>query len=431
MRAINKKTRKNTKSLITKLFMHHDVKVRLFNILALGGMFTCVVVFIYNIVYTDMRSVSIITCLFILSAALLTYAQKTGNYKPCYIITVICIFLIGFPMLFFANGGYHGGMPATFVFAVVFTVLMLDRKYGILVALFELAFYISLCIIAYVYPQTVTYFSTEFSIMVDVAMAFTISSIVCAGCLYLHLQEYDVQQQKLVVQNEHLKMYNDAKSTFLTTVAHEIRNPLTAISANARDTKERLEDDEQEGLNTNLETIENIVMRIDRILTDLMDTVSIEQGKFTVCKAPVKLEAVLREAADNFTKDIQRTNNTIEIRTPPLEPIMADHERLLQVMNNLLSNAIKHTRNGTIVLSLNQEDGYQTVNVIDTGGGMEKTVRDKVFKGYVSMSKEYWRHGIGLYVCHQIISAHNGEIFVGDTGGKGTKITFNLPFETE
>ena len=67
------------------------------------------------------------------------------------------------------------------------------------------------------------------------------------------------------------------------------------------------------------------------------------------------------------------------------------------------------------------------VSVEDTGEGMSEKIKKNAFKGYVSTSKYYWRHGIGLYICHQIVEAHGGKIWIQSKIGKGTKITFSLP----
>ena len=98
--------------------------------------------------------------------------------------------------------------------------------------------------------------------------------------LYFHLKEYNEQQRLLAEQNLRLRQYDNAKSTFLTTVAHEIKNPLNSISLHARDTSELLAETPLDFslMQENLSTIEQSVMRIDRIVLDLMDTVSIEQG---------------------------------------------------------------------------------------------------------------------------------------------------------
>ena len=106
---------------------------------------------------------------------------------------------------------------------------------------------------------------------------------------------------------------------------------------------------------------------------------------------------------------------------------MADYTRIFQVLINLLSNSSRHTKNGTITVSLKKIGKEQLVSVTDTGEGMSADIRKNAFKGYVSTNKDYWRHGMGLYVCHQIIEAHQGNIWIDSKQGKGTRISFTLP----
>ena len=70
-------------------------------------------------------------------------------------------FLIVFPVMFFTSGGYHGGMPAFFVFAIIFTVLMLEKRRALIVSLLEIILYMGLCLAAYHFPHIVSPFATE------------------------------------------------------------------------------------------------------------------------------------------------------------------------------------------------------------------------------------------------------------------------------
>ena len=167
-------------------------------------------------------------------------------------------FLIVFPVMFFTSGGYHGGMPAFFVFAIIFTVLMLEKRRALIVSLLEIVLYIGLCLVAYHFPHFVTPFATEADRLADILLAFVSVSTVCGIVLYFHLKEYNQQQLLLEEQNRRLRSLDNAKSTFLTTVAHEIKNPLSSISLHARDTSELLEEEPLDFslMQENLRTIE-------------------------------------------------------------------------------------------------------------------------------------------------------------------------------
>ena len=249
------------------------------------------------------------------SGGLFLYSYYSEKYQRCYLITIVMIFLIVFPVMFFTSGGYHGGMPAFFVFAIIFTVLMLEKRRALIVSLLEIVLYIGLCLVAYHFPDTVTPFATE----------------------------------------------------------------------------------------------------ADRLALSLV---------------PSDLGALLHSVEKDFSSHPSSGNNQLVLTIQSdLPEISADPERLIQVITNLISNADRHTQNGTITISLTGEPGWQTICVSDTGTGMSEEMRKNALKGYVSADKDYWRHGIGLYVCHQIITAHGGKIWLKSQEGEGTQVFFSLPEE--
>ena len=410
-----------------------DFRVRLFNVLAASGAGISVITLVLNMITGMWTSVMVSVLLAVLSLGLLIFTYKTGKYKVGYIVTIVTIFMIFFPILFFISGGYKGGMPSMFIFAVLFTVLMLEGRSALFVSATEILEYTAVSVFVYFNPQSVTSFESEVQMLTDILVTTTAVSLSCGIVLFLHLREYESQRRQLAEQNELLKRHDEAKSVFLTTVAHEIKNPLNAINLHARDTYELLDEEipDKKIMKENQKTIEKMVVRIDRIVVELMDTVAIEQGRLTLDLAPVRMNELVREAAQiYFGKKDTKGNKLILNLSDSLPPISADYARIMQVITNLLSNSIKHTQNGIITITLSRKDNNQLVCVSDNGEGMSEEIKKKAFVGYVSVSKEYWRHGIGLYVCHKIIEAHGGEIQIESELGKGTSVSFYLP-ETE
>ena len=292
-----------------------DFRVRLFNILALGGTVISLIMAFLSLGTGSWRNVLINFALVAISGGLFLYSYYSGKYQRCYLITIVVIFLLVFPVMFFTSGGYRGGMPAFFVFAIIFTVLMLEKRRALIVSLLEILLYMGLCLVAYHFPDTVTPFATE----------------------------------------------------------------------------------------------------ADRLALSLV---------------PSDLGALLHSVEKDFSSHPSSGNNQLVLTIQPdLPEISADPERLIQVITNLISNADRHTQNGTITISLTGEPGWQTICVSDTGTGMSEEMRKNALKGYVSADKDYWRHGIGLYVCHQIITAHGGKIWLKSKEGEGTQVFFSLPEE--
>ena len=266
--------------------------------------------------------------------------------------------------------------------------------------------------------------------LADILITTTAVAVSCGVVLYLHLREYEAQRVKLAEQNDRLKRNDEVKSVFLTTVAHEIKNPLNAINLHARDTFELLDEPNPEIqiMKENQKTIEKMVVRIDRIVVELMDTVAIEQGRLSLDLAPVRLSQLLREAAEKYFGKADTADNKLVLELDDTLPLIsADYARIMQVVTNLLSNSLRHTKNGVIVISLKKQNSEQIVSVSDNGTGMSDEIKARAFDGYVSVSDEYWRHGIGLYVSRRIVEAHGGKIWIESEPGRGTAVSFTLP----
>lgn len=410
-----------------------DFRVKLFNVMALGGAWMSFSTSIQSVLTQRWSTLVVSVIMMFISIALLIFAIKTGRYQICYNITIIVIFFIFFPILFFQSGGYRSGVPAVFIFAVLFTVLMLEGKKAIFISALELIDYAALCMIAYNHPEMVIQYANEKDIVIDIIFSFTAIGLICGIVLFSHIKEYSHQRDLLQEQNKKLQYYDEVKSTFLTTVAHEIKNPLNIIGLYAQDTYELLDENpiDFEQIRENQKIIEDTVMRLDRIVLDLMDTVSIEQGRLKLSIAPMDMVELIEEAVkfwkEKDKKEILAGNEIIIDIKMKSAPIMADYTRIFQVLINLLSNSSRHTKNGTITVSLKKIGKEQLISVTDTGEGMSADIRKNAFKGYVSTNKDYWRHGMGLYVCHQIIEAHQGNIWIDSKQGKGTRISFTLP----
>jgi len=142
--------RKKIKEMRMRFFDRElDFRVRLFNVLAIAGTAISLAATVVNLITSMWVSAAVSGLLAVLSFALTYFTYKTGKYQTGYIITIIAIFMVFFPMLFFTSGGYKGGTPALFIFAVLFTTLMLEGKWAILVSFAEIAEYVIIAVIAY------------------------------------------------------------------------------------------------------------------------------------------------------------------------------------------------------------------------------------------------------------------------------------------
>ena len=146
-----------------------DLRVRLFNILAIGGtIISSLMALLRTINGSDALTVVINLVTAVLSFTLLTVSRRTGRYQFCYMVTIVVIFMCFFPILFIKGGGYHGGFPHFFVFAVLFTIFMLEGKKAIVFSAIELALYAAVCIYAYFHIDTIGSYETDLELLLKV-----------------------------------------------------------------------------------------------------------------------------------------------------------------------------------------------------------------------------------------------------------------------
>ena len=374
-----------------------------------------------------------------LSVVLLRVVAKTNYYRLCSWIVVVLAFLIAFPILFLLHGGYRGGMTLFFPVAIVYTAFMLDRPDRPLALLLEFLVYAAIIIFSYFMPNLVYSLPYEFEYAIDVAVYFVYSSVLLASIALLRNRMINIKQKQilelnreLTARNETLAQYDIMKSDFLATVAHEINTPLAVISASSTDSLDLLRETplNMDEIVENQNLIERRVKLIDNILLDLMDTVAMENGRVSLDREPTDLSLLVRSICDaQFSKMDINDNTIIYDLQPDMPTVWADRHRIEQVMINLLSNAIRHTIGGVITIRTTRDDGNQTVSVSDTGEGMDAETLQAAFRSYVSTKPDYWRHGIGLYICRRIITAHGGTIGVDTEKGRGTTISFTLTEE--
>ncbi|MDR0948596.1 MAG: HAMP domain-containing histidine kinase [Lachnospiraceae bacterium] len=401
-----------------------DLRVRLFHILAMGGFTTGVLVVIISIP-NGVHPINILANLLsaVLSIILLLYSQKTGRYQLCYVITILAVFIVFFPVMFFTAGGYHSGMPSFFVFATAFTVFMLEGRKAVIFSVAELLLYIGLCLFAYYHPDTVTAFEEEPELLTDTIVGFASASLVLGVCLFLHLRLYNEQQRVLAQQNSFLDQSNRAKNEFLANMSHEMRTPLTVISVNVQTVAKLLDrmgttalESDTKGL---LGSAQSEVMRLSRMVSGMLTLSTMSNG---TDKTAVDLSLLLESSAETLRISLEHNGNHLNTDIQEDLKVFGNADLLTQVITNLIANAGKHTTNGVITLKARKAVGEITVMVADTGSGIHPTLLPHIFERGTTTGGT----GIGLYLCKTIIESHGGRIWVESKVNDGTSIYFSL-----
>jgi signal transduction histidine kinase len=217
-----------------------------------------------------------------------------------------------------------------------------------------------------------------------------------------------------------------AKDAFLNVIAHELRTPLTAAKAQGQLAVRRLGDGDPETLKT-VQSINKQVDRLTKLVGDLLDSTSFDEGRAVLHYGEFDLHQLLQEQRDGI---LQLVGDTHEVRVhcPPRLPIVADRERINQALANLIGNSIRYSPNGgTVEIAANIEDGLVHLKVSDQGLGIPPELRQNIFTRF-GQAHGPARSGMGLSlaVTRGIIELHAGRIWFESTGVAGEGSTFHV-----
>ncbi|MHB9130533.1 MAG: ATP-binding protein [Armatimonadota bacterium] len=226
------------------------------------------------------------------------------------------------------------------------------------------------------------------------------------------------------------------KSDFVSTVSHELRTPLTAIKGFIR----TLLDDptgEFYDQSTRMEfygIIDSECDRLVRLISDLLNVSRIERGLPLHLNFDTVDAAALVEKCVSFQRSYTHNHELVVDIAANLPTIMADKDKLDQVLTNLISNAIKYSpEGGSVTIRVVDEGDKLCFSVTDQGMGIPPEHLEKVFQRFHRVhsgdSQRVGGTGIGLYLAKNLVDAHNGVIWVDSTIGKGSTFSFTIPKE--
>ena len=402
-----------------------DLRVQAFNLLSFTGMaagiFTGLFAFSAHMNWLH------IALNFLPSVAaflLLYFTRRLNCYRFSFLFTVITVFMFIFPGLFFTGGGYKSGMPCFFVFALVYTALMLDKMKRAIAIVVEFVIYIACVLTAYLFPETIIEHFSEWHYARDVIIGIVIGGSLLLCVILLYIRIYDNRQKQLEEANNRLNALNRIKTEFLQDIKHEIRTPLTAISLGADVIRNSIDTtaDGQEALNA-LYTLQNEAMRLWRMINGMVELAIMRDNSKN--REIVDFALMLNNCAEASRFQLEAKRNTLRVDiSPDLPYVYAETEQLERVPTNLLSNAINCTQGGKITLEASAEANYITARVCDTGEGISQEIIPHIFERGVSGKGG---KGFGLSICKTIVEAHGGTIEIESEKGNGTVVTFTIP----
>jgi signal transduction histidine kinase len=237
--------------------------------------------------------------------------------------------------------------------------------------------------------------------------------------------------RNLLIERERFDDRLANRDDFLGMVCHDLRNLLCAVCMDASEVADTAPDS-SEGRETvaAMKRIERYVGRMNGLIGDLIDVVSIDAGRLAVQPARHDAGVVLAEAVGTFRRSAMDKGIALRYEAGPT-PLMADLDagRILQVLANLLANAIKFTApGGEIVVTAERVGSEVRIVVRDTGVGIPERHLVAVFERFWQVGKDDRRGlGLGLFICKCIIDQHHGRIWVDSEVGAGSEFFFTIP----
>jgi signal transduction histidine kinase len=221
---------------------------------------------------------------------------------------------------------------------------------------------------------------------------------------------------------------NQRKDTFVATLAHELRQPLSAMSA-ALEVVRGAPDSESARRAT--DAMGRQIQEMSRLVEDLVDAKRLASGKVSLQKCLLDLQGVIEDAVSDVT--IAAAEGGLELvvaESPDPAWIEADRQRLLQVFLNLLRNALAYTPpGGRITVTVERADSMVRVRIADTGRGIEPHDLTHVFDLFSQLRpQESTGLGIGLSIVREVVLLHGGSIEARSDGAwKGSEFILTLP----
>ncbi|MGY3055697.1 two-component system sensor histidine kinase VicK [Pedobacter sp. UYEF25] len=220
------------------------------------------------------------------------------------------------------------------------------------------------------------------------------------------------------------------KNDFIGMVSHELKTPLTSLTALLQMLSLKLKNSGDQFVVGAISKSNTQVKKMANMIKGFLDISRLESGKIHIEKEHFDLDQLIKE----IIEEIKLTVTSHSIDLLPCDPldIYADRDKIGSVITNLLTNAVKYSPEGEIIQVLCSKDQNSAkVSVADQGMGIKPADIEKLFDRYYRIKNKQTHNiagfGIGLYLCAEIIERHEGKISVESKSGEGSTFTFTLP----
>src|SRR5690625_3401907 len=279
---------------------------------------------------------------------------------------------------------------------------------------------------------------TEYAGQIALTIEVVLLSLALADKIKIMRQEKELaekkaqENQELAIQN--LKKADELKDEFLAITSHELRTPLYGMIGIAESLRDGIAGKVTNNMYRQLSMIMTSGQRLTHLVNEILDFSKLKYESLKLHLKPIYINSII-EIVLAISKPLlkEKPIELINQVNDSLPPVLADENRLQQILYNLLDNAIKYTDEGKIVISatLDNESENLRIEVSDTGKGISQDQLKIIFQpfqqGKTSLSREVNGIGIGLNITKNLVDLHNGKMDVSSKVGKGSTFSVTLP----
>ncbi|GGA51752.1 PAS domain-containing sensor histidine kinase [Kroppenstedtia guangzhouensis] len=221
------------------------------------------------------------------------------------------------------------------------------------------------------------------------------------------------------------------RTEFVANVSHELKTPVTSLRGFAETLLDGAAED-PDMRKEFLEIIQTESLRLERLITDLLDLSKIESRNMPLDIQSIDIGELLRSTAKTVEEQMRKQELSFRVKTEEEFLVQVDPDRFSQILLNLLSNAMAYTPvGGEVILSAGRGEAHWWIRVSDTGIGIPEKDLPRIFERFYRVDKARSREsggtGLGLAIVKHLVEAHRGEIQVTSRVGIGTEITLTFP----
>ena len=402
-------------------------------------------------IVVDTGRVGVITQ-FVMMAVIATVLFFTNRFPdspvPPILVTTIANIII-FPIMYFECGGYGTGIVVWMLFGAVFSWLLLDIKWSIVISLLSFGLLYGCLTVEKLYPKYISYLATRDDEIVDTSVAFMFVTVIIGLLFKYQTWIYEKQAKVLKENDEALRRLNEelaeanarlesasaAKSTFLANMSHEIRTPINAVLG--MDEMILRECDDKQILEY-ANDIDSAGHQLLSLVNDILDFSKIESGKMELHPVEYELFSVMNDCNNMISMRAKRKELEFRIVNNPDIPafLYGDEVRIRQIIMNLLTNAVKYTKDGSVTLRFdfhkkNDKKIDLIISVKDTGIGISEENRRYLFDSFKRIDERANRNiegtGLGLSITKKFTEMMGGQIDVDSVLYEGSTFTVTIP----